>query len=147
MAFTAKPYPLTIEDIFEGGVTVDWDSDTINLTLHTSSYTPDVDTHDRRDDLTNELSTADGYTAGGVTLSGCTVGYTSATDTVFLDATDPTWTSASFTYRTYVVQKVAGGASSADPLICYGSESGDQTAQGGDYTLVFPSTGIVEFDC
>jgi hypothetical protein len=48
----------------------DWDSDDLRVTLHTSSYTPNLDTHDYVDDLTNELGTADGYTAGGVTLGG-----------------------------------------------------------------------------
>jgi hypothetical protein len=56
----------------------DWDSDSWKLSLHTSTYTPDLDAHDYVNDLTNELSTSGGYTSGGfaVTLSAPT--YTAA---------------------------------------------------------------------
>ena len=57
---------------------VDWDSDSLKLTLHTSSYTPDLDAHVFVSSLTNELSTAAGYTSGGVTLTSPTVTYTAA---------------------------------------------------------------------
>ena len=57
---------------------VDWDSDTLKLTLHTSSYTPDLNGHVFVSSLTNELSTAGGYTSGGVTLTSPTVTYTAA---------------------------------------------------------------------
>ena len=43
---------------------IDLDTDTIKIALCTSSYTPNIDTHDFFDDITNELSTASGYTAG-----------------------------------------------------------------------------------
>lgn len=43
--------------------------DTFKCTLHTSSYTPNYGTHDYQDDLTNELTTAGGYTVGGNTLT------------------------------------------------------------------------------
>ena len=57
---------------------VDWNSDDIRLTLHTSSYTPNLDTHDYVDDLTNELSTANGYTNGGLALTTEAITYTAA---------------------------------------------------------------------
>lgn len=57
---------------------IDFDSDTIVATLHTSTYSINADTHDYVNDLTNELSTANGYTAGGVTLTSKTVTYTAA---------------------------------------------------------------------
>jgi hypothetical protein len=56
---------------------IDLDSDTLKATLHTSSYTPNLDTHDYVDDLTNELSTASGYTVAGVTVAG-TISYVAA---------------------------------------------------------------------
>lgn len=42
---------------------VDFDSDALGWTLHTSSYTPNKDTHRFVSDLTNELTTGGGYTA------------------------------------------------------------------------------------
>ncbi len=42
---------------------IDIEAGTHKLALATSSYTPDRDTHDFFNDITNELSTADGYTA------------------------------------------------------------------------------------
>ena len=43
---------------------IDFDSDALVWTLHTSTYTPNYDTHAFVSDLTNELTTGGGYTAG-----------------------------------------------------------------------------------
>jgi hypothetical protein len=56
----------------------DWNSDDIRITHHTSSYTPNLDTHAYVSDLTNELANGSGYTTGGVTLASCTIAYTAA---------------------------------------------------------------------
>lgn len=53
-------------------------SDTIVVTLHSASYTPDLDAHAYVSSLTNELATAGGYTVGGLTLSGRALTYTAA---------------------------------------------------------------------
>jgi hypothetical protein len=55
----------------------------IKMMLVASGYTPDFDVHDYKDDVTNELATANGYTQGGATLtySGVTrVGKNASTD-------------------------------------------------------------------
>ncbi len=57
---------------------VDYDSDSIALTLHTSSYSPALDADDYVNDLTNELAASGGYSTGGVTLGSKTVTYTAA---------------------------------------------------------------------
>ena len=49
-------------DIMNGSI--DLDTDTINVMLVTSTYTPDQDAHTKRSDITNEVS-GTGYTAGG----------------------------------------------------------------------------------
>jgi len=51
---------------------IDFENDTFKLALVTSSYTPDRDTHDNFDDITNEVS-GTGYTAGGAALANLTV--------------------------------------------------------------------------
>lgn len=50
--------------------TINFASDTLKATLHTSTYAPNYGTNTFQSDLTNELPTAGGYTAGGNTLTG-----------------------------------------------------------------------------
>lgn len=62
---------------------IDFDSDALVWTLHTSTYTPNFDTHAFVSDLTNELGTGGGYTAGtagggGLAISSPTMTYTAA---------------------------------------------------------------------
>ena len=71
---------------------VNWLTDTIKVALTTSAYTPNQDSHDYYNDLTNELSTANGYTSGGVTLGSKTVTYDSGTNESRYDAADAQWT-------------------------------------------------------
>ncbi len=110
---------------------IDWNSDTIKATLHTSSYVPNQDTHDYQNDLTNELSTANGYTAGGLTVSSPTI--TSSTNVVTLDSADPQWTSsgAGFTARILVISDATPGTTATNPLILWSDFGQDETASGG----------------
>jgi hypothetical protein len=48
----------------------DLNSDTLKGTLHSATYTPALNTDQYVSSLTNELGTANGYTAGGVTVVG-----------------------------------------------------------------------------
>lgn len=62
---------------------IDWDSDALVWTQHTSTYAPNLDTHQFVSDLTNELSTGGGYTAGttsggGLAIASPTMTYTAA---------------------------------------------------------------------
>jgi hypothetical protein len=56
---------------------VDWLSDTIKVLLTTSSYVPNLDTHETKADITNEV-TGTNYSAGGNTLASKTLVYTAA---------------------------------------------------------------------
>ena len=47
-------YNSAIDDMAKGAI--DFDTDTFKILLVTSSYTADKDTHDKRDDVTNEVS-------------------------------------------------------------------------------------------
>src|SRR3982751_5694470 len=98
-------YGTPIKNALDGTALVDWDTDTIKVALATSSYVPDQDTHDFFNDVTNQLTTGGGYTAGGVALTGRSVVVNGATNTVRFLATAAQWTSATFTSRFAIVYK------------------------------------------
>ena len=124
---------------------IDLDTDTFKIMLTTSAYTPVKDTHDFRDDVTNEVS-GTGDTAGGATLAGVSVTYDAASDQVQIGWTDPTWTSSTITARTAVIYKSRGGAASADELLAYCTEAGDIVSTGGTFTVDLPAPTLY-IDC
>lgn len=67
------------------------ETDTFKVMLVSSTYTFSA-AHTQKSDITNELATANGYTAGGATLGSVTWGYSSGTAT--FDAADTTWTAS-----------------------------------------------------
>lgn len=102
-------------------VPIDFLTDTVKVSLHTATYVPDVDAHEFFSDLTNELPTANGYTAGGYTLGAKTVTYNAAGNITVVDNTvDPTWTAAggSLVFR-YAVAYKSTGTGTTSPLIGY----------------------------
>lgn len=69
--------------------TIDLDTDTFKCMLVSSAYTPSL-AHDEKADVTNELATANGYTAGGATLGSVTWGQVGGVST--FDSADVSWT-------------------------------------------------------
>ena len=134
------------ELVLKGTETLDWDTNTIKVSLHTSSYTPDRDADNYFDDATSEVANGNGYTSGGQAITTPTVTFDTATDETRLDADDPAWPASSFTARTAVWYKVKGGASSADPLIGYLPFGSDVTVSSGTLTIACDSTGHFKLD-
>jgi len=124
-------YNSAVDDMARGAI--DFDTDTFKVLLVTSSYTPNKDTHDRRDDVTNEV-TGTGYTAGGVT-SACTVTKDTANDKVTLQFASVSWASSTITARGAVIYKSRGGASSADELVAYNDFGADVSTTAGTFTI------------
>ena len=101
-----------------GDGTIDLDTHVFKVMLCASSYTPSATAHTVKADVTGELSTALGYTAGGATLG--TVSWTQATATVTWAAVATQWTASggSLTAR-YAVIYDDTPTSPADPLVAY----------------------------
>jgi hypothetical protein len=130
-------------DIMNGSI--DLDTDTIKVMLVTSSYTPDQDAHDKRDDVTNEVSGA-GYSAGGASLANKAVTADNTDNEGVFDADDVTWGSSTITARGAVLYKSRGGASSADELICYIDFGSDKSSSAGNFTLQWAAEGILNLN-
>lgn len=114
---------------------IDLDSDTFKLMMTTSAYTPNQDTHDFRNDITNEVS-GDGYTAGGATLTGVSVSYDAGTNQVRVAWDDVSWADSTITgARTLVIYKSRGGASSADELLAYLTLDADASSVDATFTV------------
>lgn len=94
---------------------IDFDTDTIKVMLTTSAYTPNKDSHDYRDDVTNEV-TGTGYTAGGNVVA-VTVTRDDTNDRVNIVFAATSWATATITARKAVYYKSRGGSPSADELI------------------------------
>lgn len=120
---------------------VDLDSDTLKVMLTTSSYTPNQDTDQYKSAVTNEV-TGTGYTAGGQTLTSVSVAYSASTNTLTLDAADPSWASSTITARRAVFYDDTPAASTAKPLIAWWDFGADVSSSGGPFTLTIDVAGI-----
>lgn len=118
---------------------------TFKVTLHTSTYTFAA-THNVYADLTNELSTANGYTNTGLALSSVTWGQTSGTAT--FDAADSVWTASggSIVARRAVIRAVGTFNSQVDPLVASilmdTTPADITTTTGNTLTLTYNASGI-----
>ena len=119
----------------------------IKATLHNSSYTPSVTSQTVYADLSNELGTANGYTNGGLALSG--QAWTQSTATVALTASPTIWncTVSDLVARYCVLRYVGTVDSAVDPLIAYilmDTTPANITATPGNaLTITWNASGIV----
>jgi hypothetical protein len=125
-------YHSFISDVLKGNI--DCDTDTFKVMACTSSYTENKDTHDRRDDVTNEI-TGTGYTAGGNTCTVTVNAIDTTNDRIELTLGGTTWPSSTLTARKFIVYKSRGGASSADELVACIDNGSDVTTSSGTLTL------------
>lgn len=139
MAVSAKYYGKFFNSAFTKKV--DLTADTVKVMLCTSSYTPDQDTHDFKDDVTNEVS-GTGYTATGATLASPTLTYTGGTNTLAFDGADVSWTTSTITARYAVVYDSTPGTDATRPLIMYVDFGADVSTTAGTLTLTWDSAGL-----
>ena len=111
---------------------LDFAVDSFKMMLVTSGYTAAKATHNRRDDVTNELAASGGYTAGGA-VTTCSI--SDDTNKKLLTFSAVSWSSATFTTAGAVIYKARGGASSADELVAYIDFNGDVVSTGGTFSV------------
>lgn len=127
-------YDEGLEDVLDG--TVDLDSDTVQCRLHDAAYTPsDADTS-----ASNELSTANGYTAGGVT---CTIVVAQTGGVVTVDSTtNPSWAASGsgISAATAVIRTSAN----SQPLLRSVLNSGSNitAASGNNFDITMHASGL-----
>jgi hypothetical protein len=142
VAVTAKLFGKFPENLGGGNVgsdgPMDLLTDSIKVTLHTSTWTPNQSTNEVKADATNELSTANGYTALGQALASKT--YAATALVTMLDAADVTWNlTGAITFRHLACWDDTQTAP-ADPLILYNDTGGDQTINGVDLVWQWHAT-------
>jgi len=127
---------------YDSSTKIDLASDTIKCALVTSTYTPNIDTHDFFDDITNEV-TGTGYTAGGATLATKTWTLNTALDKMVFDADDASWPASTITARYAVLYKDTGTPSTS-PLIMIFDFGVNQSSAASEFKIVWNSGGIFE---
>lgn len=123
---------------------IDLDTDTIKVALVTSTYTPNQDTHDFFDDVTNEV-VGTGYTAGGATLASKAVSVDTTDNEGVFDANDVVWTTSTITARGAVLYKSTGTASTS-ALIAYIDFVTDKISTAGSFTIAWNAEGILNLN-
>lgn len=115
------------------------ETDTIKCMLCTSSYTPNQETHDFKDDVDNEVS-GTGYTAGGAEAANPAV--TIAAKVVTFDADDVQWTTSTITARYAVLYDDTPVGDSAKPLIMYVDFGENKSSENGTFKVAWNASGI-----
>lgn len=147
MAVTAWWYVNAFETMLNKEI--DFITDDIAASLHTVTYTPNQDTHDFFDDLNNQLTTANGYTAEDGTGTGKLLagkGHTNTLNVSSLDGDNLSWTAtgAGFTSRILVLSDVATNVTTTDPLLLWVDFGANETASGGGtLTIDWSGTDII----
>lgn len=120
-------------DLWNGDV--DADSDTIHIGLYNDSHAFEATAVTYT--TANELSTGSGYTRDGKTL---TISLATATaGTVGWDATDVSWTGATFSaYHAVIYDE-----DNSDSLICSIDFGGEQAVASGTFTIQWSTAGII----
>ncbi len=124
--------------------TVNWDDNAttaIYAMLVTSSYTPDIDNHEFKDDIVSEV-TGTGYTAGGNTIDNRATSVDTVADISKWDGDDVVWASSTITARGAVVYKDTGDPSTS-PLIAYIDFGEDKSSSLGDFIIQWHTDGVL----
>jgi hypothetical protein len=122
---------------------VDFLADNIPVKLHTNAVPPDQDVHNYQDDITGELSTANGYTVGGQNMASKQNTYTGGTNVIAFICADVVWTATgTLTARKAVVSDSTPGTAATNPLLTYHDSDADISATDAAWTFDVPAAGF-----
>lgn len=137
-------YVETFEAALKNDLDLDMDNDTFKCMLVTASYSPNLETHTNKSDVSNEVS-GTGYTAGGETLTGVTMTSSSdGTGTIKWDADDVSWTSS--TLSNVRAGVIYDDSVTNDRLIAYIDFGGDFSTTSGTFQIQWNAAGIFTLD-
>lgn len=139
MAVTAYWYARAILAAFNKEIDFKGATDDPYVMLTTSTYTPNQDTHDYKDDITNEVS-GTGYVANGAQLANDDFTQTNNVDK--WDSDDPSWASSTITMRRAVYYDRSPATDATRPVICWVDAGADVTTAAGTLTIVQDAAGI-----
>lgn len=141
MAITAHWFGNGLKHVAQGDIV--WTTDTIKVAAFLQAATIAQATNEFFSDLSGELTTANGYTAGGATLGTKSVAY--ASEVTALKAAATVWTPSSgqtLTIGKLVVYKSTGVAGTS-PLLGFVDLGADMSAVGAAWTATWDATNGV----
>lgn len=137
-------YNTFLKSQLDGTHPVDFDTDNISISLHTSGYSPDPEYHPFYSYIWEEV-VGTGYSTGGLQLQNVTCTRNLTTTTV--DADDLTFSQnpAGFTNARYAVMRKDTGDPATSPLIGVFNLGGDQSVVSKHLTLAFSPSGLFQW--
>ena len=137
-------YVETFEAALKNDLALDMDNDTFKCMLVTASYSPNLETHTNKSDVTDEVS-GTGYTAGGEALTNVTMTSSSdGTGTIKWDADDVSWTSS--TLSNVRAGVIYDDTVTNDRLIAYIDFGGSFSTTSGTFQIQWNAAGIFTLD-
>jgi hypothetical protein len=116
-------------------------TDTIKVALTTASYTPNIDSDDFFNDVTNEVS-GTGYTAGGATLASKSITQDNANDRAAFDAADVSWSNSTITNARWAVVYKSTGTAATSPLIAYIDLLANRSSSADTFKIEWAPAGV-----
>jgi len=142
---THKPYVNFVLRQFDGNA-FDWDSVALKVMAASSSYAPNRETHIFKSSVTNELTDATDWPAGGIALNARTVTYDSTTRQVRLlggtQISVPNVTIAGIRY--FVVYNSTPATDAARQLVSLIDLEADENVD-GTLSITWDATGVGRF--
>lgn len=144
MSITASGmFGLTLEKMLIDTAGESLEAEDNKMLMVTDSYTPNFDTHDFRNDITNEVS-GTGYSAGGSALTSTEI--TLSSGTLTFDAADLSWASSTISNAMASVLYFNVGADTTDQLVLLQDFVTAASTTNGTFTIQHSASGILTID-